>query len=910
MASSSTAPPPSGSSGQWDEPLELARENILKQLRENDIISADNEEQALVRITASLNELIKPIQAQFQSLRADNNSLQTANNTLNNEIGRLQDRLSSGSRERIQLQNRVKELEEQVTRQDERMTRQREEQQGQLRKIDYENEQKAAEISDLKEKVAEAEAAVNAIDEDKDFYITNLEEQNEQLEAQLNDERKELERLTQDLKDANLSIENDREFMEKFHEDQKAGEALTKRYNELSERHVELQKRQQTSNEAIEAMKQDMMIKDVEIRQLQKEAAEAVEAAQAAQAAQESNDEKRKDSKASSVSGGQIPPGDSLGAELEAASKTMELEETITELREEIEALQGQIKVPADVSALQKKIKGLQKQIKELERIVADQNSAIDAADVRNLEMETALGPDFGKGGPTYAEVAAERNDLQKKLDKANAKVDDLTKQSRDIRSLQSKVAALEKRERELQAQLKAKASGSPAAKGSSQAPAAAAAAASKNEDLEKVDAALKECESDRKRLASQLAQLNRELEHERRQNEILQASDESDGEKDRKKQVADLKERIAQLEQQLADTLKAKGGDSTDRIAALERQLAEMTEELGDARAARERAVARVTELEAGRANPAEDDEGSAQRIAHLEERIQQLQQSRVELADYMNNQMAETSANARRAIESHAEQLRAYHEEQEQAARQMDSVNARIAANPGEATAARRRATFLEAEIRKLVNRIKALQDESRWFEDLARASQDAQARTEEALQDAWQAAAAGAERAREAGENAMDRARINIARLRRGANNAEPGQPPRPAPAAAAPARPGWFGNWRFPRVPGFPGFGPDGVGARVDPAARRTLALLYHPFLLFVIFCMFVVHGREYAIYRNSNPLTKRAVYANMPDRWAVCVAQPAWPLVWEFFAMVFSGSWIWSEAGQVPTLPAA
>ncbi|KAI4863492.1 hypothetical protein F4820DRAFT_471498 [Hypoxylon rubiginosum] len=897
MASSSAAPLSPSSGGSWEAPFKIVSQHILTKLSDGNLISADSDavkNQVLTSITESLNKLIPAhAETRLRALQTTNSNLQRENRNLTNDIENLKNK---SARERGRLEAQIADLLANEKIWDDKMTELRQQHNSQLVKIDQENSGKDEEMATLKKEAQEYRKKTEAKEASDTDYVENLhteiktlQDKIDGMQEDINDSNQEVSRLQREYNDARLSLENHREILARFDDDVKEGDKLAEEFKALSQRHLNLQDEDTSRKYRIKELEDQMGERDHIIKALREE--------QAARADLPSGSEKGMGSPSSSISQAQIKQGSSLGEELEAAGRMQELEETIAGLRTEIETLQDQIKNPADVDALQTEIKKLRQQIKDLERTVEDRDKALDAVDIRNVELELALGPDFGTGAPTPAEVKEERDDLRKKLEEANKRVEELTKQSRDARALRDRVAALEKRERELQAQLKAKASSSPA-KGDKAAPATGKAA-----DVEKVEAALKQCEREKADLVGRIVQLNHELTQEQKEHQAdLEASSSSDNDDEEKdNEIAALKKRVAELERQLVETLKAKGGDGAKRIADLERRLAQVTEDLQEEADARQRALARQRELEEQGVRTPMDATANNARIAEYEARIAQLQQSRIELADYFNTQMRETSANARRAIASHAEQVAAYQAEQDQAARQMDSANARIAANPGEAgSVARRRAAFLEAEIQKLVRRIQSLQSESRWFEDLARASQDAQERTEAALRDATaavaarvNAAAGAAGEALGGGRDAMDRAIVEIARLRRERNGAGPGQAPRPA------GRRGWLGGWG---IPGMPDSGPGGwnVGTHLSPAMRRRLALLYQPIQTLVVVCMFVVHGREFAIFLNGNPDERRGTQANTPDRYAVCAPQPAWPILWEFAIMVLSGNWIWTS----------
>ncbi|KAI1779103.1 hypothetical protein F4818DRAFT_455281 [Hypoxylon cercidicola] len=449
-------------------------------------------------------------------------------------------------------------------------------------------------------------------------------------------------------------------------------------------------------------------------------------------------------------------------------------------------------------------------------------------------------------------EAEGKLKESEKQLDAARARIEELSKPSPELTRLRDRLAALEKRERELQARLKAKGNSSPTSTGGN------AAAA-------EVEAALKECNEQMEELRARHADVTRELEQEKREHEadLARSGSGSDSDKD-------------------SDSLKK-------RIGELKRLLARAQGELKQEREARDRLIARVKELEGGGASPQE----LADRAAAYERRIEQLLRSRAELAEYFQKQMWETSASAAKAIADHAELVAEYRREQENAARQARTVHDRINANPAaqDVHAHRRRAAFLEAEVAKLVRRIKALQDESRWFEDLARSSQEAQRRAEDAIGDSAAAGASSAASTATAavretmlGGDSMDGAIIAISEARRARNGAGPGQAPR------QPARRHWFGGWHLPRNVGT-------LLVRADPAALTRLA--FQLALTFVIVSLFIISGRESATWWNSNGMVKRSFFDAHPERYLVCVGRPTWPLLWEFLGVVMTGKWIWS-----------
>ncbi|KAI6085001.1 hypothetical protein F4821DRAFT_241694 [Hypoxylon rubiginosum] len=547
----------------------------------------------------------------------------------------------------------------------------------------------------------------------------------------------------------------------------------------------------------------------------------------------------------------------------------------------------------------------------EVEELKAQIASAEAASDTLRTEVD-GLKAQLANAETTSDTIRVERDEAQRRLA-------DITRQLRDMTSardkLQGQLTALQTRERELQARLTSRGTGASSPAGA-------------------VTAALEDCEREKGVLSSRLAEIEEKLarkkkEHEDKFNKLKEEMDDP-ARKNFDQEKKDLELRITELEEllkreqddhkdtaeQLEDCRRHRGGDEDlkKKVEELEREIQALKKRARELEAERDRmrshrdqrqkerdrmeeelvremdkrrqleariaelegrivdSAARIVELEAQLAAKQPDDD----RVAELERRIAELIQSRLDLIEYFTNKMKEIEDNSRRYQAIRDERLAEFERERDQFARQMGTVRDRINANPGAPDVGnyQRRSEFLQAEIKKLQDRIKTLKDERVWFEDLAITSQEAQERAEEAVVEAREALD-------EARRELQDRNRIGIANARRQRDDAAAPEPPVPQPR--------WFPWYLRPDSWGYTNLGWN----------RRTARLLYEPFLMFVVISIGIAFGREYATWQNANDYQRRALYAMHKERYTVCLVTPDWYLLWEFFAVILTGSWAWS-----------
>ncbi|KAI2620524.1 hypothetical protein GGR54DRAFT_103373 [Hypoxylon sp. NC1633] len=347
------------------------------------------------------------------------------------------------------------------------------------------------------------------------------------------------------------------------------------------------------------------------------------------------------------------------------------------------------------------------------------QDELANAAHVENLEEQVdtltervrELEEESGKTGGDSAKYKKERDEVQKQLKKAAAKLDENAKEIRRLMPFERSTEKLQKIERELHSQLKAKAG-----------------------DLKRVEEELKQLKKKADK-ADELSAAGNKCEKEKA---ALQTT------------IDDLTSKLDQARKDRDD-----GGKQPldDKIKQLRKELDKAQDDLREAREAREKLEARIRELEARRPTGGDDAEDHEAKIKALrddyEARLARAEKTRGDLAEYfivLLDDIVQHATQVRGDMQN-ATDINQAMIDQYSSRLEKEKENIRKNPNTTEAALNRRRVLGLEKEIERMREVIKVLKQESQWLHDTIQRFKDGEQRSQAvAVEAALSAATAG--------------------------------------------------------------------------------------------------------------------------------------------------------------------